>query len=290
MLIQWYPGHMHKAKKALKDILSRIDIFIEVLDARIPFSSANPMLATICGSKPCIKVLNKSDLADSDITKEWHYFLEHERNVKSISLTTEDPNRTFCILELCNKILLRRSQSIKNIQALIMGIPNSGKSTLINILAKRDIACTGDEPAVTKVQQRIKLKQGIVLIDTPGMLWPNLRNINIGYRLAITGAIRETAFDNIEIACYAISYFRQRYPKLIKKRYNLARLIGDELEILEDIGVKRGCFRVGGKVDFERISKILITDFRSMMLGSITLETPGMIKNELAECLNIKAR
>ena len=282
-MIQWYPGNMHKAKKELKDILSKIDILIEVLDARIPFSSANPMLATICGSKPCIKVLNKSDLANSDMTKEWHYFLEHERNIKAISLTAQDPSRTSYILELCNKILFKKSQSIRNIQALIMGIPNSGKSTLINMLAKRSITRTGNEPAVTRVQQRIKLKQGIVLIDTPGMLWPNLRNMHTGYRLAITGAIKETAFNNIEIACYAISYLRQSYPRLIKKRYKLARLIGDELNILEAIGVKRGCFRAGGKVDFERISKILLTDFRSMMLGAITLETPGMIRNELAQ-------
>lgn len=276
---------MHRAMKELKNILSRIDILIEVLDARIPFSSANPMLATIYSKKPCIRVLNKSDLANLDMTKEWRYFLDHEKNVKSISLTAQDSNRTSYILELCNKILFKKSRRFNNIQALIMGIPNSGKSTLINILAKRSITSTGNEPAVTKMQQRIKLKQGIVLIDTPGMLWPNLRHSHIGYRLAITGAIKETAFDNIEIACYVISYIRRRHPKLIEKRYNLSRLIGNELEVLEAMGIQRGCVRTGGKVNFERIAKILLTDFRSMMLGSITLETPEMIRDELSQHL-----
>ena len=281
MAIQWYPGHMRRAMKELKNILSHIDILIEVLDARIPFSSGNPMLGTICGKKPCIKVLNKSDLANSSITKEWQDFLEQDSSIKTISHTVYDANRTSYILELCNKILFRKSQSINNIQALVIGIPNSGKSTLINILAKRSITRTGNEPAVTKLQQRIKLDQGIVLIDTPGILWPNLKNVNTGHRLAMTGAMKETAFDNVEIACYAISYLRQYYPELIKKYYNIEKLIGDEFEILESMGAKRGCFRTGGRVDIERISKMLLTDFRTMKLGHITLETPVMIRDEL---------
>ncbi|OUR64869.1 ribosome biogenesis GTPase YlqF [Methylophaga sp. 42_25_T18] len=283
MAIQWYPGHMHKASKELKKILSQVDIFIEVLDARLPYSSENPMLAEIRGDKPCIKILNKSDLADPVLTQEWQDYLEQEQSVKTIALTAQQPDRTMDILDLCHKMLPGKSQSVKNIQALIMGIPNVGKSTLINTLAGRQIARTGNEPAVTKLQQRIKLDKGIVLVDTPGMLWPNLENRHTGYRLAVTGAIKETAVDNSDIAFYAIAYLSKHYPDFVKTRYELTELPEGELEILETIGAKRGCLRAGGQVDLERVSKILLTEFRSMMLGRITLETPAMMERELIE-------
>ncbi len=286
MTIQWYPGHMHKAGRELQQILPQIDVLIEVLDARIPFSSKNPILTKIRGNKPCIKILNKSDLADSSITKQWQNFLEREENIRTIALAANNPSRIPYILELCHKILLKRSQNIGNIQVLIVGIPNVGKSTLINQLSGRLIAHTGNEPAVTKSQQRIKLDCGIVLVDTPGMLWPNLKNKYTGYRLAMTGAIKEVAFDNYNIAYYAIAYLKRHYPELIVKRYKLANLVGNELEILERMGTKRGCLGVGGQVNIERISRILLTEFRSMMLGAITLETPEMIKQELSNLDN----
>lgn len=289
MAIQWYPGHMHKASKELKKILSDVDLFIEVLDARIPFSSENPMLAEIRGDKPVIKILNKSDLADDEKTQEWQDFLEQEKNVKTIALTAQEPDRATDILELCHKMLPEKSESVKNIQALIMGIPNVGKSTLINTLAGRQIARTGNEPAVTKLQQRIKLDRGIVLVDTPGMLWPNLENPHTGYRLAVTGAIKETAVDNADIAYYAIAYFKKHYADFVKKRYELTELQGDELEMLEAIGAKRGCLRAGGQVDLERVSKILLTEFRSAMMGPMTLETPAMMQEELIELEKIRA-
>jgi len=290
MAIQWYPGHMHKASKELKKILSTVDLFIEVLDARIPFSSENPMLAEIRGDKPCIKILNKSDMADAEKTQQWQDYFEQEKNVKTLALTAQEPDRAEDILELCHKMMPGKSDSVKNIQALIMGIPNVGKSTLINTLAGRQIAKTGNEPAVTKLQQRIKLDRGIVLVDTPGMLWANLENPHTGYRLAVTGAIKETAFDNVDIAYYAIDYFKKQYPELIKKRYELTELVGNELEMLEVIGAKRGCLRAGGQVDLERISKILLTEFRSMMLGPITLEVPDMMEKELIELEEIRAK
>jgi ribosome biogenesis GTPase A len=289
MAIQWYPGHMHKASKELKKILSSVDIFIEVLDARIPFSSENPMLAEIRGDKPCIKILNKSDLADAEKTQQWQDYLEQQQNVKTLALTAQEPDRASDILDLCHKMLPEKSDSVKNIQALIMGIPNVGKSTLINTLAGRQIAKTGNEPAVTKLQQRIKLDRGIVLVDTPGMLWPNLENPHTGYRLAVTGAIKETAVDNADIAYYAIAYFKQQYAEFIKARYELDELVGNELEMLEAIAAKRGCLRAGGQVDLERVSKILLTEFRSAMLGNITLETPAMMEKELVELEQIRA-
>ncbi|MDF1589014.1 MAG: ribosome biogenesis GTPase YlqF [Gammaproteobacteria bacterium] len=288
MAINWYPGHMHKASKEMKKMIPDVDLIIEVLDARIPFSSENPMLAEIRGDKPCIKVLSKSDLADPELTQQWQDYLEQEKNVKTIALTTQQPEQMRDILDLCRKMLPAKESSVKNIQAMIMGIPNVGKSTLINTLAGRQIAKTGNEPAVTKMQQRIKLEGGIVLHDTPGVLWPNLENRHGGYRLAITGAIKETAISNDDIAMYAVDYLRRAYPDLLKQRYELDVLPEDEIKLLEMIGAKRGCLRSGGMVDVDRAAKILLTEFRSATIGHISLETPEMMEQEIIEMLQIR--
>jgi ribosome biogenesis GTPase A len=286
--INWYPGHMHKASKEMKKILPQVDLIIEILDARIPFSSENPMLAEIRGDKPCIKVLSKSDLADPIKTKEWQDYLEQEKGVKTIALTTEQPEQIRDLIELCEKMVPAKASSVKNIQAMIMGIPNVGKSTLINHLAGRQIAKTGNEPAVTKMQQRIKLDQGIVLLDTPGVLWPKLENRHGGYRLAITGAIKETAISNDDIAMYAVDYFRRAYPELLTERYQLKALDDNEMTLLEMIGAKRGCLRAGGRIDLDRSAKILLTEFRACTIGRITLETPEMMEKELIEMAEIR--
>lgn len=289
MAIQWYPGHMHKASKEMKQILSQVDQFIEVLDARIPFSSENPMLAEIRGEKPTIKILNKSDLADPERTAEWQAYLEQQKNVKTIALSASEPERAKDILDLCHKLMPNKSATEKQISAMIVGIPNVGKSTLINTLAGRTIAKTGNEPAVTKMQQRIKLERSIVLFDTPGVLWPNLENPHTGYRLAVTGAIKETAVDNADIAFYGIGYLMKVYPELLTQRYELEQLPSTEIELLESIGAKRGCLRAGGQVDLDRVSKIVLTEFRSAMIGAITLETPAMMEQELVELEKIRA-
>ncbi len=281
MAINWYPGHMHKASKEMKKIIPQVDLIIEVLDARIPFSSENPMLAKIRGDKPCIKVLTKSDLADPVATNTWQTYLEQEKGVKTIAVTMQQPAQIRDLLALCHKMLPSKSAGVKNIQAMIMGIPNVGKSTLINHLAGRQIAKTGNEPAVTKMQQRIKLDQGIVLHDTPGVLWPKLENEHGAYRLAITGAIKETAISNDDIALYAVAYLRDYYPNVLINRYRLDELASDDVALLESIGAKRGCLRSGGIVDLERAAKILLTDFRSGGLGQITLESPEMMEAEL---------
>ncbi|MFT6909319.1 MAG: ribosome biogenesis GTPase A, partial [Oleiphilaceae bacterium] len=274
--INWYPGHMHKASKEMRQIVPQVDLIIEVIDARIPFSSQNPMLAEIRGDKPCIKVLSKSDLADPVLTKQWQDYFEQENNVKTIALSTQQPEKMRDLLDLCHKmVLIKDSASGANrVEAMIMGIPNVGKSSLINILAGKMIAKTGNEPAVTKMQQRIKLDQGIVLLDTPGVLWPKLENRHGGYRLAITGAIKETAVSNDDIAMYAVDYFREHYPTLLRERYQLDELPIDEMSLLGLIGIKRGCLRAGGIVDLERAAKILLTEFRDATLGLISLETP----------------
>lgn len=281
---------MHKASKEMRKIVPQVDLIIEILDARIPFSSENPMLAEIRGDKPCIKVLSKSDLADPIITQQWQDYLEQEKGVKTIALTTEEPEKMHGLLSLCHKMVPTKENGSERLQAMIMGIPNVGKSTLINNLAGRTIAKTGNEPAVTKNQQRIKLDQGIVLLDTPGVLWPKLENKHGGYRLAITGAIKETAISNDDIAMYAVDYFRHAYPELLKERYQIDEFPEDELTLLEMIGSKRGCLRAGGRVDLDRAAKILLTEFRDITIGRITLETPEMMEKELIEMAEVRAQ
>ena len=279
---------MQKASKEMRKIMPQVDLMIEVLDGRIPFSSENPMLAQLRGDKPCIKVLSKCDLADPILTQLWQDYLEEDKGVKTIALTTDFPELMMDLLVLCKQMVPNKASSVKNIQAMIMGIPNVGKSTLINHLAGRLIAKTGNEPAVTKMQQRIKLDQGIVLLDTPGVLWPKLENQHGGYRLAVTGAIKETAVSNDDIAMYALAYLREAYPESLKDRYKLAELAKDDVTLLEMIGRKRGCLRSGGIVDLERAAKILLTELRAGTLGRVTLETPAMMENELLAVANIR--
>ena len=288
MLIQWYPGHMHKASKEIKQVLPQIDLIIEVLDARIPFSSQNPMLSMLRGEKPCIRVLSKTDLADPETTLIWQNYLEQEKGVKTLAVTTQQPDKIKQITQLCHKMVPGKGGNDKLIKTMIMGIPNVGKSTIINILADRIIAKTGNEPAVTKRQQRITLKNNIVLSDTPGVLWPNVENKNSGYRLAITGAIKDTALNYDDIAFFAAEYLLDHYPEQLKSRYQLEQLPDNESDLMEVIGRKRGCLRSGKQVDLEKTSKILISEYRAGTIGRITLETPSLVEKELIELSLIK--
>ena len=281
MAIHWYPGHMHKANKEIRETLSAIDLIIEVLDARIPYSSQNPLLSTIRGNKPCIKVLTKSDLADPDLTRQWQNWLEQEQGVKTLSLSTEHPEQMRQLIELCKKMMLNRPGKRELINTMIMGIPNVGKSSLINILAGKTIAKTGNEPAVTKAQQRIKLEGGINLLDTPGVLWPKVENEPSMYRLAVSGAVKDTAFEYDDIAFFAAEYLISAYPEALMERFKLDTAPNNELELIEAIGRKRGCLRGGGQVDLNKASKILLTELRAGQIGRISLETPKIIEQEL---------
>ena len=280
--INWYPGHMNKASKEMRKIIPTVDLIIEILDARIPFSSENPMLADIRGDKACIKVLSKSDLADPAITQQWQEYLEQQKGVKTIALTTQEPERMRDLLNLCHKMLPEKSKADRNINAMIMGIPNVGKSTIINTLAGRAIAKTGNEPAVTKGQQMIKLGTDIMLHDTPGMLWPKLENQAGAYRLAVTGAIKDTAIDSADIAYFAVEFLRDQYPQVLAERYQFECIPGEPMDILEGIAQLRGCMRAKGQMDLDRVSRLLITEIRSGILGGLTFETPEMMVTEEA--------
>ncbi len=272
MAIQWFPGHMHKAHKEIKEVLPQVDIIIEVVDARIPYSSENPLISHIREKTPCIKVLNKSDLADPAITEQWITYLEQEQGIKALAITTSKPEQVHQITKLCQQMLPNRLSQDKQIRAMIMGIPNVGKSTIINILADRIIAKTGNEPAVTKQQQRIRLPSGIMLSDTPGFLWPKIENVNSGYRLAVTGAIKDTAIEYEDIAYYAAEYLLENYPERLKERYELETLPQSDHELMEAIALRRGCLRAGGHFDIYKVSTILLNELRSGALGPLSVE------------------
>lgn len=280
MSINWYPGHMHKASKEIRELLPVVDLIIEVLDARIPYSSENPMIEQLRGDKPCIKILTKSDLADPSITQQWLTHLEQSQSIKAIAVTSDEPEKIRRLTNLCRQMLPAKDKGARAIHVLIMGIPNVGKSTLINILAGKYIAKTGDEPAVTKGQQRINLRNGIILSDTPGMLWPKVENEKSGYRLATTGAIKDTAMSYDDVAFFAAEYLLPTYPQLLAARYQLDPLPKTEIEFLESLGKKRGCLAAGGRVDFEKASTIFLNEFRAGTLGRISLETPEMAIQE----------
>ena len=287
--IQWFPGHMNKARNEIKEIMPQMDVIIEVLDARIPYSSENPMVATLREGKPVIKILNKADLADPKMTQTWKDYFEQENAVKAIAFGNDKAAEVHRINELCKKLVPHKVGADKQIKAMIMGIPNVGKSTLINVLAGRIVAKTGNEPAVTKAQQRIKLEDGIMLYDTPGMLWPKVENENSGYRLGATGAIRDTALDYEEVASYAAEYLLHAYPELLKVRYKFDDLPESDWEFVEMAGKKRGCIRSGNQIDTYKMSEILINELRDGIIGRITMETPAMREEEEVMVAGLRA-
>jgi ribosome biogenesis GTPase A len=280
MAIHWYPGHMHKAIREMTDILPDVDLVIELLDARLPASSQNPTIAKLRDNKPCIKILSKSDLADPETTFRWQAHFEQDASVKTLQTTLDQNDKPQRIIRLCQALVPSKVKANLSMLVMVAGIPNVGKSTLINALAGRKIAKTGNEPAITKGQQRIKLGQGIMLLDTPGILWPKIQNENSGYRLAASGAIKDTAMGIEDVAFYLADYLIKHYPAALKDRYDLESVPDTELEFIELMGARRGCLSAGGRVDLEKASAILVNEFRAGMLGAITLETPEMIQEE----------
>ncbi len=283
MTINWFPGHMHKARKEIKKTLAKVDVVIEILDARIPFSSSNPLLAKLTREHPVIKVLNKADLADPAITAQWQQYFEQDQDVRTLAITANQDSRSKTLSQLCLKLAPHKTDSHKAVQAMIMGIPNVGKSTLINALAGRTIAKTGNEPAVTRQQQLIRLNEQLSLLDTPGVLWPKLEPETCAYRLAATGAIRDTAMAYEEVALVTLGYLRTAYPAALCERFRLDHLPDNNADLLELIGQKRGCLRSGGVVDLHQAASVVLQDLRAGKIGLISLETPAMMEQEMAE-------
>lgn len=290
MAINWFPGHMHKARKEIAEVMPQVDIIIELLDARIPGSSENPLVPALRGDRPCIKVLNKADLADPEVTAVWVTELEQTQGVTALPLSQQHPEEIRKLLAMCEAALPQRNLDKRNVRAMILGVPNVGKSTLINTLAGRVIAKTGNEAGITKAQQRIKLSNDMVLLDTPGFLWPKLNPPDCGYRLAVTGAIKDTVFDYVDIALFAADYLAKTYPGSLQGRYGLQKVPETDIEILEAIALQRSCMRKGGVVDLQKVAVLFITELRAGLLGRLTLETPEMIAREEAAARESEAQ
>lgn len=286
MTIQWFPGHMTRARRQIQDKLKLIDMAIELMDARIPVSSRNPMIDEILQRKPRLVLLNKSDLADPRVTADWVDYFKNQ-GMDALPVDSVSGSRIKEIVPACKTLLadkleaqIRKGMNPRPVRALIVGIPNVGKSTLINRLAGRKAAITGDRPGVTKGQQWIRIGGELELLDTPGILWPKFEDQDVGIRLAATGAIKDELLHQQDIAFFIIGYMMKQYPAELRERYGLDQLPEDSqdseqiVSVMEQIGRRRGCLQSGGKVDLDKASTVFLRDLRSGKLGRISLESP----------------
>ena len=274
MKIGWFPGHMAKARRQIAEALATIDVVIEVLDSRLPISSANPLLEELRGNKPCIKLLNKQDLADPEVTKAWVRYFDQQQGVRALPMEARNRNQTIGLLKLCRKLVPHRGKPGKTLRALVVGIPNVGKSTLINTLAGKKMARVGDRPAVTKCTQQIDLRNGIHLHDTPGLLWPDLDDQDGAFRLAASGAIGDNALDHVTVAMSLADFLLKTYSDPFMTRFKFKQSPADGAAALEEIGRRRGCLVSGGDVDLQRASELLLQEFQAGRIGPISLEKP----------------
>lgn len=279
MAIQWFPGHMASARKKAAETMARIDVVIEVVDARLPEASSNPMIRELRQhrQRPCLKVLNKADLADPEATRAWLAHYNAQPGVKAIAISSKKPAEVARIPAQCQSLAPHRNDNIKPLRMMIMGIPNVGKSTIMNALLKRRVAAVGDEPAVTKTQQSLDLGPGRQITDTPGMLWPKIEHDSDGYMLAASHAVGVNAVIEDEVAIHLAEILLARYPRLLEARYGFATAGLDGVGVVEAVARRRGCFLKGkhaGELDMEKASIVLLTDYRGGILGRISLETP----------------
>lgn len=282
-IIQWFPGHMAKARREIKEKLNMVDIVIELRDSRIPLSSKNPMVDEIVENKPRLIILNKSSMADKSKTKLWIEHLNGD-NVKALDIDCVDNYNINKIIPSIKDVLkekleadLKRGKQTTLIRALVIGIPNVGKSTFINTLSKRKAAKTGDKPGVTKSQTWIKITDELQLLDTPGILWPKFEDQSVGVKLSICGSIKDEIVDIEHISYEALSYMIKLYPELLANRYNLDKnnfIDKEVIDICDDIAKKRGCIIKGGEIDYERVFTLIINDIRSLRIGAMTFELP----------------
>ena len=279
--IHWFPGHMNKASREIIQAYSRVDIFIEMLDSRIPFSSASPLLKDLRQGKPCLSVLSKADLADEKLTEVWKCYLQTGSDRQLMVADVRKRAHVRQVPRVCRELYIQAGGSKSRITAMVIGIPNSGKSTLINGLVGRTVAKAANEPAVTRQQQFVKVKEGFDLLDTPGITWPKIENSNSGFRLALTGAIRATAISHLDVALFAIHYLRSAHQDIFTERYKIKLVECSNESLLHKVGARRGCLIKGGTVDLDKASRVLLADIREGRLGRITWETPDMIASEL---------
>jgi ribosome biogenesis GTPase A len=276
MAIQWFPGHMTQARKKAEETMEVTDLVIEVLDARIPEASHNPMIEQLrlFRQRPNLKILNKADLADPAATQAWLNHYNKQPGVKAVALSCKKPGDAAKVPNLCRALAPHRGTHLKPLRMMIMGIPNVGKSTLMNALLNRRIAKVGDEPAVTKSQQRFDLNDTMSITDTPGMMWPKIQYESDGYMLAACHAIGRNAVIDEDVAIFLADILLQRYPTLLNARYKIDVATMDAVDVLEAVA-KRRAYRIkGGEFDMEKTAMALLTDFRSGALGRISLETP----------------
>lgn len=281
MTIQWFPGHMAKARREVTEKLKLIDIVYELVDARIPMSSRNPMIEEILKNKPRIMLLNKADKADAAVTAQWKAHFE-QQGIPSLSINSVNGQGLHQIVPSSKELLKDKFDKMKAkgikpraIRALIIGIPNVGKSTLINRLAKKNIAKTGDRPGITTSQQWVKVGKELELLDTPGILWPKFEDELVGLRLAITGAIKDSIINLQDVAVFGLRFLEEHYPERLKERYSLQDIPEDIAALFDAIGEKRGCFMSGGLIDYDKTTEVIIRDIRTEKFGRLSFEKPS---------------
>ena len=280
MSIQWFPGHMTSARKKAGETLAMADVVVEVLDARLPQASSNPMIHELRAfrQRPCLKLLNKADMADPEVTKAWLAYFDQQPGVKAVAISCKKASDVARIAGLAQKLAPHRCDAVKPLRLMIMGVPNVGKSTLMNALVKKKVAAVGDQPAVTKSQQRIDISSRLTIYDTPGMLWPKIAHPIDGLMLAASHAVGVNAYIDEEVATFLSYFLLEHYPALLTARYGFATEGLDGVAVIEAVARKRGCLLKGrgGQLDLEKAAAILLTDYRSGALGRISLETPQL--------------
>ena len=276
MAIAWFPGHMGSARKKAAETMGRIDVVVELLDARLPGASSNPLIERLRRDRqrPCLKILNKADLADPEATALWLRHFGGEKLVKAVALSCKRPGDVAKVPRLAASLVPHRDSTLKPVRMMVMGAPNVGKSTLINALLKRKAAKTGDEPAVTRQQSRFELDERHELIDTPGLMPPAIAHESDGLMLGASHLIGPESYDDEVVGTFLAQVLLERYPGLVRTRYGVEPAGMDGHRLISTIAKNRGYLRKGGEPHFEKAARALLQDYRSGLIGRVTLETP----------------